>query len=368
LSQPPGNLNSVRQASNWIDSTQPARRASGVSFAHDSDIFITIEPFRNDRLTRKENGFKYAKGATSDCSNNRAIDEEPDECRTPFELDRDRILHSSCFRRLSGKTQVFVFPKDHQRTRLTHALEVAQVATSISRAVGLNVSLTEAISLGHDCGHGPGGHVSEDVFSKYLPSGFNHATWGAEVTLAGLNLCKETLDGIAHHSWSLSGPSTPEAVVVSWADRIAYCCHDLEDAISAGILKDKDIPKEIKKTLGKSRSRQLNSLINGIINAILSTGKIGMLNETAEALSLFRQFNYEKIYMSDVSQKAGKKMARVLDDLVSYFIEHPGKIKDKRSGDNHLDAVNYVAKMTDKYAIVCAAKYLSYKRTPFLLP
>ena len=132
----------------------------------------------------------------------RDLPEEPDPWRTCFERDRDRNLHAPAFRRLAGKTQVFVFPDDHQRTRLTHALEVAQVATSVARACRLNVALTEAIALGHDCGHGPGGHASEDALSPYLDGGFDHAPWGADVSLARLNLCRETLDGIRNHSWS----------------------------------------------------------------------------------------------------------------------------------------------------------------------
>jgi len=152
---------------------------------------------------------------------NRAVAEEEDPFRTCFERDRDRILHASAFRRLAGKTQVFVFPQDHQRTRLTHALEVAQVATAVARALGLNVALTEAIALGHDCGHGPGGHASEDALSPFIPEGFDHAVWGADVTLVPLNLCTETLDGIRNHSWSRPAPQTPEGEVVSWADRIA---------------------------------------------------------------------------------------------------------------------------------------------------
>ncbi|MFN5606050.1 MAG: HD domain-containing protein, partial [Actinomycetes bacterium] len=122
--------------------------------------------------------------------------------RTCFERDRDRILHAPAFRRLAGKTQVFVFPDDHQRTRLTHALEVAQVAVAVARPLGLNVALTEAIALGHDCGHGPGGHASEDALAPYVADGFDHAVWGADVTLSHLNLCRQTLDGIRNHSWS----------------------------------------------------------------------------------------------------------------------------------------------------------------------
>ena len=140
---------------------------------------------------------------------NRERAEEPDPFRTCFERDRDRILHSASFRRLSGKTQVFVFPEDHMRTRLTHALEVAQVAVSVARAVGLNVALTDAIALGHDCGHGPGGHASEEALDPFVEGGFDHATWGANVSLQHLNLCVETLDGIRNHSWSRPAPMTP---------------------------------------------------------------------------------------------------------------------------------------------------------------
>ena len=144
-----------------------------------------------------------APGATrSEGAGDRRRPESPDPVRTCFERDRDRILHAAAFRRLAGKTQVFIFPADHQRTRLTHALEVAQVATALADALGLNRALTEAIALGHDCGHGPGGHASEDAFTPYLPGGYDHAQWGADVVLAPLNLCRQTLDGIRNHSWS----------------------------------------------------------------------------------------------------------------------------------------------------------------------
>src|SRR3954463_14315646 len=190
------------------------------------DVDAELGPVdRFDRRARESSEDEVlAPGATrARGAGHRAADEEPDEWRTCFERDRDRILHgTTAFRRLAGKTQVFIFPEDHQRTRLTHALEVAQVATAIAAAVGLNVALTEAIALGHDCGHGPGGHASEDAFAPFIPGGFDHAVWGADVVLARLNLCEETLDGIRNHSWSRPVPATPEAAVVSWADRCAY--------------------------------------------------------------------------------------------------------------------------------------------------
>ena len=162
--------------------------------------------------------------------------EEPDPYRLCFERDLDRVKHSRPWRRLAGKCQVFIAPEDdHLRTRLTHAVEVAQVATGIARAANLCLPLIEAIALAHDCGHGPAGHASEEAFSPYLPgTGYDHAVYGADVTLAPLNLCRETLDGVRNHSWRRPPPATPEGEVVAWADRIAYVCHDFEDAVRAG--------------------------------------------------------------------------------------------------------------------------------------
>src|SRR3954453_4073095 len=218
--------------------------AGDVAFAHansDATTGSTSLMPREQREDTERGGLaRAATKATG--AGTRAVWEAPDAWRTCFERDRDRILHASAFRRLAGKTQVFVFPDDHQRTRLTHALEVAQVATSIARATRLNVALTEAIALGHDCGHGPGGHASEDALSLFLTDGFDHAVWGADVVLVPLNLCAETLDGVRNPSWSRPAPSTPEGEVVSWADRIAYVCHDFEDAVSAGIVEPAALP------------------------------------------------------------------------------------------------------------------------------
>src|SRR5271163_5320091 len=248
-----------------------------------------------------------APGATrSSDAGDRAEPERPDAWRTCFERDRDRILHATSFRRLAGKTQVFVFPQDHQRTRLTHALEVAQVATAIARACRLNVALAEAIALGHDCGHGPGGHASEDALDPYVPGGFDHAPWGASVSLAPLNLCAETIDGIANHSWSRPAPSTPEGEVVSWADRIAYVCHDWEDAVLSGIVTPAMLPDVVRQRCGDTRSHQLRSFIEGVTGATLSAGRVGMDEELAEALTSFRQGNYEQIYFRRASVAQGK--------------------------------------------------------------
>jgi dGTPase len=297
----------------------------------------------------------------------RDVDEEPDLYRTCFERDRDRILHSTSFRRLSGKTQVFVFPDDHMRTRLTHALEVAQVATSVARALGLNTALTEAIALGHDCGHGPGGHASEDALDPYVDGGFDHATWGADVSLLPLNLCLETLDGIRNHSWSRPAPGTPEGEVVSWADRIAYVCHDFEDAASAGLVSFDDLPGLVRERCGISRRQQLGTFINAMISTTRATGIIGMDARHAEALATFRAFNYASIYMRDASRMQAQRVVGMLRALVEYYAAHPGLLPDDEfprdlagSPAALAASVGYVAGMTDRYACRSAVTLLAW--------
>jgi len=316
-----------------------------------------------DRLTREEREeILLVPGATrAQGAGNRAIDEAPDPWRTCFERDRDRILHAAAFRRLAGKTQVFVLPDDHQRTRLTHALEVAQVATGIARALGLNVALTEAIALGHDCGHGPGGHASEDAFNPFLPEGFNHAPWGADVALASLNLCAETLDGIRNHSWSRPAPGTPEGEVVSWADRIAYVCHDFEDAVSTGIVTTDLLPAIVAERCGIRRGQQLGSFIDAMVRTTLTHGTIGMDAHHAEALAAFRAFNYEGIYLRDESQVQANAVIDVLTVLVNYFIDNPTSVPDATSQDAVRSAVSHVAGMTDRYAFSAAVDLAGYR-------
>jgi dGTPase len=295
----------------------------------------------------------------------RAIDEEPDPWRTCFERDRDRILHATSFRRLAGKTQVFVFPEDHQRTRLTHALEVAQVATSVARALGLNVALTEAIALGHDCGHGPGGHASEDALTPYVPGGYDHAVWGADVTLISLNLCIETLDGIRNHSWSRPAPTTPEGEVVSWADRIAYVCHDFEDAVDTAIVSPADLPAIVRERCGDRRSQQLGAFIDGMVAASAQAGRIGMLSATGEALAAFRAFNYERIYLRPESKAQADSVIAVLRGLVEHFGANPRLLPDHIDADAGSAAamhaaVTYVGGMTDRFACRQAVALLDW--------
>ena len=310
-----------------------------------------------------------APGATrGHGAGSRAREEEPDQFRTCFERDRDRILHSTAFRRLAGKTQVFIFPDDHLRTRLTHALEVAQVATGVARAAGLNVALTEAIAIGHDCGHGPGGHASEEALDPFVVGGFDHATWGADVSLVSLNLCAETLDGIRNHSWSRPAPSTPEGEVVSWADRIAYVCHDFEDAVAVGIVTVEELPALVRERCGERRGQQLGSFINAMIRTIGSTGVIGMDAWHAEALAAFRSFNYETIYLRGPSRQQASVVVAMLRELVEYFAAHPNLIPDvaRRGAAPESpplalrDAVSYVAGMTDRFACRSAVTLLDW--------
>jgi dGTPase len=311
-----------------------------------------------------------APGATrGQGAGTRRVSEEPDPWRTCFERDRDRILHASAFRRLAGKTQVFVFPDDHQRTRLTHALEVAQVATSVARACSLNVALTEAIALGHDCGHGPGGHASEDALSPYLDDGFDHAPWGADVSLVSLNLCAETLDGIRNHSWSRPAPSTPEGEVVSWADRIAYVCHDFEDAVRSGIVSEAALPAVVRERCGDRRTHQLGTFIDALVSTILATGRICMSAPYAEALAAFRASNYERVYLRPSSVAQGRSVVAVLRALVEHYGDRPHLIPDggaEATGATGGEpaalraAVAYVAGMTDRFAFSQAIAQLGW--------
>ncbi len=329
-----------------------------------ADSHALVEPRRITRERRESPGAQdLTTGATRESgAGERARREEPDEFRSCFERDRDRILHSSAFRRLSGKTQVFVFPDDHMRTRLTHALEVAQVATSVARATGLNATLTDAIALGHDCGHGPGGHASEDALEIYLPEGFDHAQWGADVALASLNLCRETLDGVRNHSWSRPAPSTPEGEVVSWADRIAYVCHDFEDALSAGVVQPGDLPRAVRERCGESRSHQLRYFIRALIDTISSSGVVGMASEPAATLREFRDFNYRAIYMRDASRLQAERVVTMLRALVEYYRARPEALPvDYREWEDPLRAgVAYVAGMTDRFACRSAVQHLDW--------
>jgi dGTPase len=350
-----------------VDVTAAGRRpdAGSVRQAHAGGDAVRVDgSFPLDRAAREDmEDAGLAPGATRSAPvpGRRLREEEPDELRTCFEQDRDRVLHSPAFRRLAGKTQVFIFPADHQRTRLTHALEVAQVATAIARACRLNVALTEAIALGHDCGHGPGGHASEDAFSVFVAD-FDHAVWGADVTAAPLNLCAETLDGIRNHSWSRPSPSTPEGQVVGLADRVAYCAHDLEDAAATGLVSPDELPAVVLERCGASRSAQLHSFITDIVATVSTTGLVGMSEPMGEALAALRAFNHERIYLRPESEAQGRTVITMLRALVEHLAAHPGDLpaEYRRADDPVLAAVGYVDGMTDRYACASAVSLLGW--------
>lgn len=361
------------------DPSQPVVVAHADSHATVGEAQILTREVREER----EHDLLASNATRAHGAGNRAIDEEPDPYRTCFERDRDRILHDSAFRRLAGKTQVFVFPGDHQRTRMTHALEVAQVARSVAQALSLNVPLADAMAIGHDCGHGPGGHASEDALSPFLPNGFDHAPWGADVTLQPLNLCAETLDGIRNHSWSLPAPQTPEGEVVSWADRIAYVCHDFEDAVAAGIVTQEMLPDVVVERCGRDRSSQLGTFVRAMITATLQTGRIGMTPPEAEALAEFRRFNYEHVYLRPASTRQAEAVVALLRALVEHYADRPHAIPaptaravlgddvpldlvEAGSEESLTAAVAYVAGMTDRFA--CERGLVELNWDPAKLP
>ncbi len=361
----------AERAARWAG-TMRGHQADGVALAHEDSWAgpgTTSVVGRAQREDREHAGLApHATKALG--AGDRVVDEEPDPFRTCFERDRDRILHASAFRRLAGKTQVFVFPDDHQRTRMTHALEVAQVARSVSDAIGLNVALTEAIAIGHDCGHGPGGHASEDALSPYVEEGYDHAVWGADVALVPLNLCTETLDGVRNHSWSRPAPATPEGEVVSWADRIAYVCHDFEDAVATGIVSAEMLPPIVRDRIGVDRSTQLGTLVRAMIQATADTGRIGMVDPVAEALAAFRKFNYEHVYLRPASKAQADAVIALLRALVEHYADRPNLLPgttgahglDAGSSEALRAAVTYVGGMTDRYACRQAMAELGWDR------
>ncbi|HEX9968675.1 MAG TPA: HD domain-containing protein, partial [Acidimicrobiales bacterium] len=281
-----------------------------------------------------------APGATRAVgAGNRAVSEVADPYRTCFERDRDRVQHSRPFRRLAGKCQVFIAPdNDHLRTRLTHAIEVAQVAVSIARPAGLNAALTEAAALAHDCGHGPAGHASEEALSPFVEGGYHHAVYGADVVLGSLNLCAETLDAVRNHSWNRPAPLTPEGEVVAWADRIAYVCHDFEDAVRAGIVTVGDLPGAVREVVGVGRSQQLGAFITAVVSTIGEVGRVGMRQAEAEALDAFRAFNFERIYLRPDAVRQAESVIELLRALTEWYTANPGAVGDAAAYDDPVAA------------------------------
>jgi dGTPase len=330
---------------------------------HGADVGRAPHGLHDREATEAWEHAHLAPGATRSAgAGSRARAEEPDRLRTCFERDRDRIKHSRAFRRLAGKCQVFIAPdNDHLRTRLTHAIEVAQVAVSIARPTGLNAALTEAAALGHDCGHGPAGHASEEALSPFVEGGYHHAVYGADVVLAELNLCAETLDAVRNHSWNRPAPATPEGEVVALADRIAYVCHDFEDAVRAGIVTSDELPGDVVDVVGTRRSQQLHRFITAVVDTIAATGRVGMRPAEAEALAAFRAFNFERIYLRPEAVRQAEAVIELLRALTAWYSSHPEAVGDDDAVvDPVAAAVRYVSGMTDRFALRVAVDHLGW--------
>jgi len=287
----------------------------------------------------------------------REIYEEPCSLRTEFQRDRDRIIHSKAFRRLKHKTQVFLIPEgDHYRTRLTHTLEVAQIARSLARILRLNEDLVEAIALGHDLGHTPFGHAGERTLSEVFGS-FKHAEHSLRVAkLEGLNLTYEVKDGMVNHR-SSGKPKTLEGRLVQLSDKFAYVNHDVSDALRGGLIVFEDIPSECIKVLGSTHSARINTLVTDIARRGIIGGKIDLSEEINSAFLLLRDFLFEKVYTDNIAKDEEVKARNIISTLYFHFIAHPEDLPQdeqaKVSGGEALDRTvcDYIAGMSDFYAI-----------------
>lgn len=309
----------------------------------------------------------HPKACLSSETKGRLHPEREDELRTPFQRDRDRIIHSKAFRRLKHKTQVFFSPQgDHYRTRLTHVLEVAQIARTISRALRLNEDLTEAIALGHDLGHTPFGHAGEAILRELHPGGFEHYEQSLRVVDflekdgKGLNLTYEVRDGILKHSKGkgkiLSDePVTLEGQIVRVADVIAYLNHDLDDAVRAGIIQLDDIPKDILKILGDRHSKRIDTMVKDVVFSTIKVNyeRISISEEIEQAMYALRDFLFERVYYHELVIKEFKKAKKILETLYNHYFENPQLIgaEDLDEAELHRKICDFLAGMTDRYAL-----------------
>lgn len=300
-------------------------------------------------------------------SGGRAQREDPCDLRTDFQRDRDRIIHSKAFRRLKHKTQVFLSPEgDHYRTRLTHTLEVAQIARTIARALDLNEDLTEAIALGHDLGHTPFGHAGERTLDHLCPEGFRHNEQSLRVVnvlerKGGLNLTQEVRDGILCHTGEKQ-PQTLEGKVVRFADKIAYINHDIDDAVRGGVMRKEDIPREYSDILGDTHSKRINSLISSIIRASDQSPNIEMEPKVFDAMMGLRRYLFENVYLNDYARAEEKKSFNVISSLFELYTKNPRLIPQSVreiscSEDDMIVIRDTIAGMTDRYALSLFEKY-----------
>ena len=320
-----------------------------------------------ESMEQREQKMLSPYAALSLCSRGRERQEEECDVRTVYQRDRDRILHSKAFRRMKDKTQVFVAPQgDHYRTRLTHTLEVSQIARTIAKALRLNEDLVEAIALGHDLGHTPFGHAGERALDAVNPDGFAHYKQSVRVAQVlekngeGLNLTWEVRDGILNHRTS-GNPSTLEGQVVRLSDKIAYIHHDMDDAIRGGILSDDDVPEEIAKVLGHTMEERLDTYVHDIISNSMGRPVLEMSEAVEKAYGQFRDFMFENVYTNPKAKGEEAKAMGIVEQLFRYYYEHierlPEYLKDRmeKFGDSRERIVcDYISSMTDRFAI---AKY-----------
>ena len=315
-------------------------------------------------LEKREHEYLRDVATFSDSSKGRERPEIKSDVRLEFQRDRDRIIHTKSFRRLKHKTQVYIAPLgDHYRTRLTHTLEVSQIARTIARALFLNEDLVEAISMGHDIGHTPFGHAGEKVLNKLSATGFKHNEQSLRVVdfleshkgNRGLNLTYEVRNGIKNHSGS-DEAETLEGKIVKFADRIAYINHDIDDAIRAGVLSNDDIPKEIVKVLGNTAGDRIDKMVNDVIINSTDKNKIMMSDEISSAMNELRTFMFSNVYLDERSKVQGERIEIMLSLLFEYYMKNSSvisehiKIYDEKESLNRI-VIDYIAGMTDQFAI-----------------
>ncbi len=297
------------------------------------------------------------RAAKSGESRGRQRPEEPDLFRTAFQRDRDRILHTKTFRRLKGKTQVFIAPDgEHYRTRMTHTLEVAQVSRSIGRALRLNEDLIEAVCMGHDLGHPAFGHTGEHSLARLVPGGWQHNAHSLRVVdvLEDLNLSEEVRDGIRWHT-GVQDPFTLEGQIVKIADRVAYLNHDVDDAFRAGILTFDELPRRYQE-LGESHAQRLGAMIRDLVIHSHGKEKIAMSPEMWDIQTELRIFMFQRVYLGSEAKREELKARKLITDLFQYFMENPDEVREtageRYRGEDHLQhVVDYIAGMTDRFAI-----------------